>query len=100
MLDAFHALFTEHGPLLPSADVQKWLTADPHSEWAHCRGRGSITMREIALLLDPFDIHPKVIHPKSDESVRGYEADEAFADAFARYLSKVMPQNCTTVRKK
>ena len=51
------------GSVLASAEVQKLLIADPSNEWIDFRSRGHpISQREIALLLDPYDIHPTYIH--------------------------------------
>jgi putative DNA primase/helicase len=97
LLEAFHMLFAAHGPMLTSTDVVTLLTAGQDSEWAEFRGRGPITKRQVALLLDPYDIHPDVIHPHGRKADRGYKA-EWFADAFARYL-RPTDSNRTTVRK-
>src|SRR6516165_3996232 len=85
LFEAFRALFATHGPMLTSAKVQSLLIADQDGEWADFRGHGPISRRQIAVLLDPFDIHPNVIHPEGRKAERGYKA-EWFADAFARYL--------------
>ena len=85
----------ERYTMLSSADVVKKLTADKAGEWCEFRGHGPITQRQVALLLDPYDINPGVIHPTkgSTDSARGYKAAQ-FADVFARYL----PYNRTTVQ--
>jgi putative DNA primase/helicase len=96
-LETFRLLFATQGPELTSTDAQRLFAADPDGEWAEFNGPGRpITKRQIALLLDPYDIHPDVIHPKGRKSERGYKA-EWFADAFARYLRSV-GSNRTTVR--
>jgi hypothetical protein len=93
----FRALFAAHGSELTSAATEKLFTADPDSEWAEFSGPGRpITKRQISVLLDPFDIHPDVIHPRGRKADRGYKA-EWFADAFARYLKPAAPKR-TTVR--
>jgi hypothetical protein len=81
--------------VLSSADFVKNLTADTDAEWCEFRGHGPITQRQLAVLLDPYDIHPIVIHPikGTTHSARGYGAEQ-FADVFARYL----PSNRTTVQ--
>jgi hypothetical protein len=82
LLEAFHMLFAKHGPTLTSADVVALLTADQDGEWAEFNGRGRpLTKREIAVLLDSYDVHPDVIHPQGRKAERGYKA-EWFADAF------------------
>jgi Protein of unknown function (DUF3631) len=97
LLEAFRMLFVAHGPMITSSDVVTLLTADQDSEWAEFRGRGPITKRQIAVLLDPYDIDPDVIHPHGRKAERGYKA-EWFADAFARYLRPTGSIR-TTVRK-
>ena len=62
LLAALRQIF-ERQAVLSSADVVKKLTADPTSEWCEFRGHGPVTQRQVALLLDPFDIHPGVVHP-------------------------------------
>jgi putative DNA primase/helicase len=97
LLGAFRELFSKHGSMLTSADVQRLLTADPISEWADFRGHGPISQRQIAVLLDPFDIHPDVIHPKGRRAERGYKA-EWFARAFLHFLGTPAGK-CSSVRK-
>jgi hypothetical protein len=98
LLAAFQFLFAARGPMLTSADVQKMLTADPTSEWADYRGHNRpITQREIALLLDGYEIHPQVIHPRGRKADRGYRS-EWFEKAFRHYL-QTPPHKRTTVRK-
>jgi putative DNA primase/helicase len=86
LLAAFRELFRAHGPMLTSAEAQRLLTADPNSEWADFRGRGRpITQREIAILLDLYEIHPDVIRPRGRKPERGYRV-EWFETAFRHYL--------------
>jgi Protein of unknown function (DUF3631) len=101
MLAAFYELAVKHGTMLASANVERWLTADKDGEWADFRGRGRpITRREIALLLDAHEIHPRVIHPDGHTAERGYcVADEPFTKAFRHFLGKSPPRKRTTVRK-
>jgi hypothetical protein len=98
MLAAFRELFAKHGPMLTSAEVQRLLTADQDSEWADFRGRGPISKRQIAVLLDPYDIHPDYIHPHGRKSERGYRV-EWFAEAFKHYLAESSTRKRATVRK-
>jgi putative DNA primase/helicase len=99
LLQAFRDLFTKHSAVLTSAEVVKLLTADDDSEWVDFHGHGPITKRQVALLLDPYDIHPNYIHPSGHKSERGYRA-EWFATAFKHFLGKSLPLNCATARKK
>jgi uncharacterized protein DUF3631 len=98
LLEAFQQLFAAHGPVLTSAQVLELLTADPDSEWADFHGRGPITKWRIAQLLDPYDIHPEVIHPHGRKAERGYRV-EWFEVAFRHYLGKTPASNRTSVRK-
>lgn len=85
----------ERYKVVSSADLQKMLTADKDSEWNNYQGRGRpISQREIALLLDPYDIHPDVVHPRAGVSKRGYKL-EFFGEVFRRFLPS---DNRTTVR--
>jgi hypothetical protein len=94
LLAVLRDLFAEHGPQLTSAEVVRLLTANEESEWAAFRNHGPITKRQVAVLLDPYEIHPDYIHPqRRQKTERGYKV-EWFADAFERYLS-----NRATVRK-
>jgi Protein of unknown function (DUF3631) len=95
LLAALQTIFSKHA-MLGSDELQKLLTADKDDEWCSYRGHGPITQREIALLLDPYGVHPRVIHPtgRADHSVRGYKA-EWFTDIFRRYL----PAKRTTVHQ-
>jgi hypothetical protein len=72
---------------ITSAELVEKLVADESAEWSEFRGRGQITQRQVAVLLDQYDINPGVIHPtgRSTVAARGYRA-EWFADAFAKYL--------------
>jgi putative DNA primase/helicase len=97
LLTAFEMLFAKHGPILTSDEVQKHLTADEDSEWAEFRGRSAITKRQIALLLDPYDLHPAVVFHRG-RNERGYKLDW-FQDAFARYLKSPTASNRSTVRR-
>ena len=96
LLEAFRMLFATHGSMITSAEVQRLLIADANSEWADFRGHGPISQRQIAVLLDPYDVHPDVIHPQGRKAERGYKA-EWFGDTFARYL-RPMARKRTTVR--
>jgi putative DNA primase/helicase len=86
LLAKFRELFAAHGPVLTSADVQRWLTEND-GEWAEFRGRGPITKWQIAKLLEPYNIAPDVVHPRGRPADRGYKA-EWFAEAFKHFLSE------------
>ena len=99
LLAAFYDLFAKHGAVLTSDEVVRLLTADEDSEWADFRGRGPITKRQIALLLDSYEIHPDLVHPGGRKTARGYEA-AWFAIAFKHHLGKSLSFNRSTVRRK
>jgi hypothetical protein len=99
LLVAFRNLFAKHGAVLTSAEVVRQLTAEEDSEWAEFRGRGPITKRQVALLLDPYDVHPDLVHRGARKTERGYDA-RWFATAFAHYLGKTPSFNRSTVRRK
>ena len=79
--------------------MQRLLNAEPCNEWVDFRSRGRpISQREIALLLDAYDIHPTYIH-RGRKTERGYRV-EHFAKAFRHYLSEFPACKRATVRKK
>jgi hypothetical protein len=86
LLDALRTIFGTD-EMLTSDEVVKRLTSDPNSEWCEFRGHGPITKRQVAVLLEQYDIRPAVIHPtrRSNFSARGYKADW-FVEVFARCL--------------
>jgi hypothetical protein len=86
LLAALRDLFTKHGSQLTSAEVVRLLTANEESEWAAFRNHGPVTKRQVAVLLDAYDIHPDYIHPQGRQKTeRGYKV-EWFANTFKRYL--------------
>ena len=85
MLAAFYDLFARQGELLTSEAVESALHADPSGEWADFRGRGPITKRQVAVLLEPYGIRPGVIHPRGRRADRGYRRIQ-FERAFRHFL--------------
>ncbi len=69
---------------LPSAFICKQLAEMEDRPWPEWRNSKPITARQLARLLEPFQIKPTQIWGDG-RNVRGY-ALEAFKDAFARYL--------------
>jgi putative DNA primase/helicase len=67
---------------ITSVAVQAKLREDPTDIWVEYSGGRPITQRQIALLLDAYDIQPTNVGPKR---LKGYRAED-FEDAFARYL--------------
>ena len=101
LLLEFYNLFAARGRYLTSDEVQTALVADKNSEWADFHGHGPISQRQIALLLDPYEIDPDVIHPPGRAAARGYRAEQ-FETAFRHYLGRPMAlvPNRTSVRKR
>jgi hypothetical protein len=98
LLAIFFDLFSKHGRLLTSAQVEKALPSYG-DEWANYRKPGhAINAWEIAALLKPFKIQPDVIHPPGT-SARGYDADW-FAVPFKHYIGKSLPKDLPGARKK
>ena len=86
-LQAFQQIFASGRAAITSQETVAVLTADPDSVWCEYNHGGPITQRQVAAILEPFDIHPIVIHPtgRSSPSPRGYKLEQ-FRDAFARFL--------------
>ena len=90
LLEDIHALFREGGAnRLASADIVDALAKMEERPWPEWKQGKSITQRQLARLLAPFGIKPKLIKFSSD-SARGYTFDQ-FADSFTRYISDVDP---------
>jgi hypothetical protein len=64
------------------------LRKDPTSIWADFNRGGPITQRQVAYLLEAYDINPGPLHPtgRKDFARRGYKLEQ-FVDVFARYVS-------------
>ena len=64
------------------------LRKDPFSRWMDFNRGKPIIEIQVARLLEPYGIRPRVIHPtkRSTSSPRGYVLAD-FADAFARYVT-------------
>jgi len=87
LLASFKAVADRGITEVTSENMAKELNADPAGFWAGYNRGGPITQRQIADLLDPYDIHPVSLHPtkRKDFSRQGYKLSQ-FPDAFARYL--------------
>ena len=81
-------------PRVRHQTMTKWSNHGVHD----LRSGRPISQREIALLLDPYDIHPTYIH-RGRKTERGYRV-EHFAEAFRHYLPEVRTRKRVTVRKK
>jgi hypothetical protein len=73
--------------LVTSEAMEAYLRSDPTSVWADYNRGGPITQRQIAILLEQYEIYPRPLHPtgRKDFARRGYKISQ-FTDAFARYL--------------
>jgi hypothetical protein len=86
LLAAFKDMFAGRQEIT-SEDVVTELRKDPTSIWVDYNHGGPITQRQVAILLDAYDIHPIPLHPtrRKDFARQGYKLDQ-FVDAFTRYL--------------
>jgi chemotaxis protein histidine kinase CheA len=87
LLAAFKAVSTTGKTEVTSEAIVVELRKDPTAIWADYNHGGPITQRQVAVLLDAYDIHPVSLHPtkRKDFARQGYKLTQ-FADAFARYL--------------
>jgi Protein of unknown function (DUF3631) len=72
---------------IQSREVIAILNGDPDGVWCEYHHGGPITQRQVADILEQYDIHPLVIHPekRSTSSPRGYKLEQ-FHDVFERFL--------------
>ena len=101
MFQAFQQIFASGRKLITSKEVPSVLTADPDSVWCEYNRGGPITQRQVAVILEPYGIHPIVIHPtrRSDASPRGYKVEQ-FRDAFALFLGAPSEPHIRTQSRK
>jgi Protein of unknown function (DUF3631) len=87
LLAAIKIMFTGGKTELTSEGIVAELRSDPTALWADYNRGGLITQRQVAHLLDAYDIHPGPLHPTKRKHFarRGYKREQ-FTDAFARYL--------------
>jgi putative DNA primase/helicase len=88
LLAEFKAYASTGKGTITSEDAVKYLCRDPNGVWVEYNRGGPITQRQIAILLDQYEIEPGQLHPtaKSDFARRGYTFNEKFEDAFARHV--------------
>jgi putative DNA primase/helicase len=98
ILAALRTMFTGTRKQVTSKEVAAELNADPDGVWCEYNHGGPITQRQVADILEQYDIHPVVIHPtkRSTSSPRGYKVEQ-FHDVFERLLP-VDPHIRTRVR--
>jgi putative DNA primase/helicase len=90
LLAAFKAACTETGKTeITSEDIVARLNADPTSIWAGHNHGGPITQRQVAAILDDYEIDPVSLHPtkRKDFARQGYKLSQ-FTNVFARYLPR------------
>jgi putative DNA primase/helicase len=99
-LAIFFSSFISHGPLLTSVQAEQ-LLAGADDAFADYNGRGRpINKYEIAKLLRPYRVFPRLIHPRGGHtSDRGWDAAD-FKTAFRHYLGKNLPEGRSVVRNK
>ena len=87
LLAAIQGMSKRYKKEITSEAIVEELCKDPTDIWASYNHGGRVTQRQVAALLDNFDIHPVTIHPtgRSDYSPKGYRFEQ-FADSWARYL--------------
>ena len=79
---------------LRSADLAEALSAFEDRPWPEWHQGKPITPRQIAKLLEPFDLAPSTIRTTGG-TAKGYKLEQ-FTDAFARYLPGPLNQTVTT----
>ncbi len=85
LLNAVRRIFEDQNTdRLSSKDLCDRLAVDDEGPWKEYRKGKPITLRQIAALLNPFDIQPGTIRPTPATTAKGYMLSD-FADAFARY---------------
>jgi hypothetical protein len=88
LLAAFkYGIFVAAREDIRSREVVEVLNGDPDGVWCEYNRGGPITQRQVADILEQYDIHPVVIHPekRSTSSPRGYKLEQ-FYDVFERFL--------------
>ena len=80
LLAAFAEMFAHGRKEDHVQNVGAALRADPTSIWAEYNHGGPITQRQIARLLDDYDIHPVPLHPtkRKDFARRGYVSNNSW----------------------
>ena len=85
LLVALHKIFVSRSEIT-SEEIIVQLRSDPDSVWVDYKG-GQITQRQVADLLEQYDIFPHAVHPtkRKDFTLRGYSSEQ-FTDVFARFV--------------
>ena len=85
LLHDLRSLFERMGPTLSTETIIGALIAMEERPWMDYRFGKALTARQLAQLLDGFEVKPKKIRTGPTTTVRGYHV-EAFARAFASHL--------------
>ena len=90
LLAAIRDMFAIGRMEITSQQVVNDLNADPDGIWREYRGKSPITQRQVADLLEQYDIRPVVVHPtkRKDLSRHGYKSEQ-FVEAFQRFLPPI-----------
>lgn len=80
------SLFDGLGPVLPTVTIIESLVAMEERPWMDYRFGKPLTARQLARMLEGFEVKPKKIRTSPTTTVRGYHV-AAFARAFASHLS-------------
>jgi putative DNA primase/helicase len=70
-----------------SRDLIEQLTSDPEKPWAEFRRGKSLTQKQLAKLLGPYEIVSETVWI-GGQSAKGYKR-AAFEDAWTRYLGRL-----------
>jgi hypothetical protein len=90
LLVALHKIFASRKFVsrseITSEEIIVQLRSDRDSVWVDYKG-GHITQRQVADLLEQYDVFPHAVHPtkRGNLTLRGYSREQ-FADVFARFV--------------
>ena len=90
LLEAVREIFGGGRKEITSAAVVDWLTSDRTGVWVEYKHGSAITQRQVADLLEPYEIYPGPIHPTGSSKLtcRGYRVTQ-FVEAFARFPASI-----------
>lgn len=91
LLHDLRSLFDRLGPMLPTETIIENLIAVEERPWRDYRFGKPLTARQLAQLLDGFEVKPMKIRTGATTTARGYRV-EAFARAFASHLAGSLAQ--------
>lgn len=79
-----------------TAELVQALCDDPEAAWATYNRGNQVSPRQIAKLLEEYQIKPKTIRFGHPDTAKGYELDQ-FQDAFSRYIHTNPENSVSTV---